>query len=125
MFCVRFMFPSLNFSQSQMCFLLQDQDESFCPIIVKATSMQTMNHRHKKDKNLKGWLRRKGGRMNTWSRRWFILSDKYLFMFVREDDSKSADSIALDEHIIVEPPVDLHEPKRVYFDIVTGKVARH
>ncbi|RUS73722.1 hypothetical protein EGW08_018528 [Elysia chlorotica] len=76
-----------------------------------------MNRR--KDKDLRGWLRRKGGRMNTWSRRWFVLTDRFLFMYAREEETKSSDCITLDEHIIVEPPVDLHEPKRVYFDIVT------
>ena len=79
-----------------------------------------MNRR--KDKDLKGWLRRKGGRMNTWSRRWFVLTDRFLFIYLREEESKSSDCITLDEHIIVEPPVDLNDPKRVYFDIVTGEI---
>lgn len=57
--------------------------------------------------------------MHTWSRRWFVLNDKFLFMFLKEEDAKSADCITLDEHMIVEPPVDLSDPKKVYFDIVT------
>ncbi|GFR65807.1 rho GTPase activating protein 22 [Elysia marginata] len=40
-------------------------------------------------------------------------------MFGKEEDAKSSDCITLDEHMIVEPPVDLSDPKKVYFDIVT------
>lgn len=74
-----------------------------------------------KDKDLKGWLKRKGGRMNTWSRRWFVLKDQFLFMFLRDDDKKSQDCITLDGQIIVEPPADPNDPRHGYFDIVMGQ----
>ncbi|GFO38185.1 rho GTPase-activating protein 24 [Plakobranchus ocellatus] len=78
-----------------------------------------MNPKARKNENLKGWLKRKGGRMNTWSRRWFVLNDKFLFMYLREEDSKSADCITLDEHSVIEHPIDINDPKKVVFDIVT------
>ncbi|BFZ02711.1 hypothetical protein BsWGS_05750 [Bradybaena similaris] len=73
-----------------------------------------------KDKDLKGWLKRKGGRMNTWSRRWVVLKDQLLFIFLREDDRKYQDCVILDGQVIVEPVPDPGEPRHAYFDIVTG-----
>ncbi|CAG5132493.1 unnamed protein product, partial [Candidula unifasciata] len=72
------------------------------------------------DKDLKGWLKRKGGRMNSWSRRWVVLKDQLLFIFLKEEDRKYQDCIILDGQIIVEPPPDPGEPRHGYFDIVTG-----
>ncbi|BFZ17773.1 hypothetical protein BsWGS_20812 [Bradybaena similaris] len=69
--------------------------------------------------DLRGWLKRKGGRMKTWSRRWFVLTDKFLFIFLRDDDRRSQDCITLNGQLIVEPPVDPADPCRGYFDIVT------
>lgn len=69
--------------------------------------------------NVRGWLRRKGQRLHNWSRRWFVLSDKFIFIYAREDDKKSQDIITLSKQIIVEPPVDPNDPKIGYFDIVT------
>lgn len=79
---------------------------------------QNMQH---KDRDTKGWLRRKGGRMNTWSRRYCVLSDKFLFMYLKEDDNKFSDCITLNGQTIVEPPVDPNaESKRCYFDIISA-----
>lgn len=74
-----------------------------------------------KDKDLKGWLKRKGGRMNIWSRRWFVLSDKFLFVYLRDEDKKFNDCISLDGQIITEPAIDQNsnDPKKFYFDIVS------
>ncbi|KAH9513050.1 Rho GTPase activating protein 24 [Bulinus truncatus] len=73
-------------------------------------------------KDLQGWLKRKGGRMSTWPRRWCILSDKFLFMFSKEDDRKPTDCIDLDGRTITEPALDTNanEPKRYQFDILGG-----
>lgn len=76
---------------------------------------------HIKDKPVKGWLKRKG-RMNTWCRRWFILTDKLLIVFLRNEDKKTQDCINLNKQIIVEPPCDSNDPRNCYFDIVTGQL---
>ncbi|CAG5120760.1 unnamed protein product [Candidula unifasciata] len=72
-----------------------------------------------KAEDLRGWLKRKGGRMKTWSRRWCVLTDKFLFIFLREDDRRSQDCITLSGQLIVEPPADPADTCRGYFDIVT------
>ncbi|KAK7003363.1 rho GTPase-activating protein 25 [Biomphalaria glabrata] len=76
-----------------------------------------------KDKPLRGWLKRKGGRMNSWSRRWCILSDKFLFFYLKEDDKKHSDCISLEDQTITEPGPDPNsvEPRRYQFDIVCGQ----
>ncbi|XP_012938951.1 rho GTPase-activating protein 24 [Aplysia californica] len=79
-----------------------------------------MNTSTRKTKDgVQGWLKRKGGALKTWPRRWCVLNDKCFFLYNREDDQKPQDIITLDKQIIVEPPADYNDPKQGYFDIVS------
>ena len=69
---------------------------------------------------VQGWLKRRGGPLKTWSRRWCVLNDKFLFMYLREDDKNHQESFHLDRQTVAEPTPDIHNPQHGYFDIVTG-----
>lgn len=44
----------------------------------------------------KGWLTKQGGRIKTWKRRWFILSDNCLFYFKAPGDKEPCGIIPLE-----------------------------
>ncbi|XP_067671456.1 rho GTPase-activating protein 24-like isoform X1 [Haliotis asinina] len=73
-------------------------------------------------KSRKGWLLKKGGMMKIWHRRWFVLTDKMLFQFSKEDDIKPQSSYFLTSgsHKVTEHPVSPDEPEKFCFDLVPG-----
>ncbi|XP_071106222.1 rho GTPase-activating protein 24-like isoform X2 [Haliotis cracherodii] len=73
-------------------------------------------------KSRKGWLLKKGGMMKIWHRRWFVLTDKMLFQFSREDDIKPQSSYFLTSgsHKVTEHAVNPDEPEKFCFDLVPG-----
>ncbi len=56
----------------------------------------------------KGWLTKQGGRIKTWKRRWFILSDNVLFYFKTPQDPEPCGMIPL-ENLDVEAVKDRKE----------------
>jgi hypothetical protein len=43
----------------------------------------------------KGWLTKRGGRIQTWKRRWFVLADNVLYYFKTPDSSAPCGIIPL------------------------------
>jgi len=52
----------------------------------------------------KGWLTKQGGRIKTWKRRWFILSDNCLYYFKSPKDSEPCGIIPLENLLVEEIP---------------------
>jgi ankyrin repeat protein len=50
----------------------------------------------------KGWLLKQGGRVKTFSRRWFLLSESVLFSFDKQSDKEPSGIIPL-ENLVVQP----------------------
>ena len=69
-----------------------------------------------------GWLKKHGGTLRSWQRRWFNLKeDKTLYVFSSEDESKSpVGNLYLDGYRIIELPHS-NEQEKFLFDIVPSK----
>lgn len=57
----------------------------------------------------KGWLTKQGGRIKTWKRRWFILSDNCLFYFKSPGDAEPCGIIPLENVTVSLAPVSVNK----------------
>ncbi|KAL8612611.1 hypothetical protein ACOMHN_006597 [Nucella lapillus] len=71
---------------------------------------------------LRGWLRKQGGKMRGWQRRFFVLYDSCLFIFHREDDTQMASSYCLHEHQLKDVPASPDDPDKFIFELVSGEL---
>jgi len=71
-------------------------------------------------KPLRGWLRRQGGVMRGWQRRYFVLQDNCLFCFNREDDTRVSHSYLLEDYQLKEIPSNADDPDKFVFELSTG-----
>lgn len=67
-----------------------------------------------------GWLRKQGGMVRSWHRRWFILNGDVLFYFAKEDDAKPLGIIHLPGNRIIEHAFRPDEPEKFLFEILPG-----
>lgn len=68
-----------------------------------------------------GWLKKQGGMVRTWHRRWFCLNNDFLFYFAKEDDSKPLGCIFLPGNRVCEVPFNPEEPDKCLLEISAGK----
>ncbi|XP_056017670.1 rho GTPase-activating protein 24-like isoform X2 [Ostrea edulis] len=68
-----------------------------------------------------GWLKKQGGMVRTWHRRWFCLNNDFLFYFAKEDDSRPLGCIFLPGNRVSEVPFNPDEPEKCLFEISAGK----
>ncbi|XP_033737431.1 rho GTPase-activating protein 24-like isoform X2 [Pecten maximus] len=69
-----------------------------------------------------GWLRKQGGMVKTWHRRWFCLNGDCLFYFSKEDDLKALGSIFLPGNRVVEHAFNPDDPDKFLLEIFPGSV---
>ncbi|KAK7112493.1 rho GTPase-activating protein 24-like [Littorina saxatilis] len=72
-------------------------------------------------KPLRGWLRRQGGMMRGWQRRFFVLQENCLFAFTREDDTRVSHTYLLDDYQLKEVPTSCDDPDKFAFELVSEK----
>ncbi|KAK7493344.1 hypothetical protein BaRGS_00015470 [Batillaria attramentaria] len=72
-------------------------------------------------KPLRGWLRRQGGVMRGWQRKYFVLNDKCLFCFAREDDSRPLHVYYLDDYRPAELPLSPDDSDKFMFELAAEK----
>lgn len=68
-----------------------------------------------------GWLRKQGGMVRTWHRRWFCLNGDCLFYFTKEDDLRPQGSIFLPGNRIAEIQWTPDDSDKYLFEICPGK----
>ncbi|XP_060067022.1 rho GTPase-activating protein 24-like [Ylistrum balloti] len=68
-----------------------------------------------------GWLRKQGGMVKTWHRRWFCLNGDCLFYFSKEDDLRALGSIFLPGNRVVEHPFNPDDPEKFLLEIFPDK----
>ncbi|XP_061175081.1 rho GTPase-activating protein 24-like isoform X2 [Saccostrea echinata] len=68
-----------------------------------------------------GWLKKQGGMVRTWHRRWFCLNNDFLFYFAKEDDSRPLGCIFLPGNRVSEVPFNPDDPEKCLFEISAGK----
>ncbi|XP_061175080.1 rho GTPase-activating protein 24-like isoform X1 [Saccostrea echinata] len=64
-----------------------------------------------------GWLKKQGGMVRTWHRRWFCLNNDFLFYFAKEDDSRPLGCIFLPGNRVSEVPFNPDDPEKCLFEI--------
>nr|XP_022318828.1 rho GTPase-activating protein 24-like isoform X1 [Crassostrea virginica] len=64
-----------------------------------------------------GWLKKQGGMVRTWHRRWFCLNNDFLFYFAKEDDSRPLGCIFLPGNRVSEVPFNPDEPEKCLLEI--------
>ncbi|GAB1609267.1 rho GTPase-activating protein 24-like [Argonauta hians] len=69
----------------------------------------------------KGWLRKLGGIVKTWHRRWIVLNGDVLFYFTREDDQKSLGSILLPGNRVFAHSYNPGNPDKYIFEVEPDK----
>ncbi|KAK3090783.1 hypothetical protein FSP39_014593 [Pinctada imbricata] len=69
-----------------------------------------------------GWLKKQGGMVKTWHRRWFCLNGDCLFYFSKEDDLKPLGSIFLPGNRVSEIPFNPEDPEKFLFEVYPGKM---
>ncbi|KAJ8319329.1 hypothetical protein KUTeg_004420 [Tegillarca granosa] len=79
----------------------------------------TMNNPVHRQRILKcGWLRKQGGMVKTWHRRWFCLNGDCLFYFAKHDDLKPLGSIFLPGNRVDDQPFNPDEPEKFLFEVL-------
>ena len=69
-----------------------------------------------------GWLRKQGGMVRTWHRRWFCLNGDCLFYFAKEDDLKPVGSLFLPGNRVSEIQWTPDDSDKYLFEICPGKI---
>ncbi|PVD37485.1 hypothetical protein C0Q70_00075 [Pomacea canaliculata] len=72
-------------------------------------------------KPLRGWLRKHGGVVRGWQRRYFVLKKECLFCFMREDDTRITHTYLLDEYCLNELPASTDDPDKFSFELLSEK----
>ncbi|XP_076458938.1 uncharacterized protein LOC143292489 [Babylonia areolata] len=70
---------------------------------------------------LRGWLRRQGGMMRGWQRKYFVLKDNCLHCFSRADDTQVSNTYLLDEFQLKDVPSNPDDPDKFAFELVKEK----
>ncbi|XP_045213906.1 rho GTPase-activating protein 24-like isoform X2 [Mercenaria mercenaria] len=68
--------------------------------------------------NKSGWLRKQGGMVKSWHRRWFVLNADYLFYFAKEDDVRPLGMIYLPGNKIIQHQANPEEPDKFLFELM-------
>ncbi|XP_052761702.1 rho GTPase-activating protein 24-like isoform X3 [Mya arenaria] len=68
-----------------------------------------------------GWLRKQGGMVKTWHRRWFVLNGDYLFYFQKEDDVRPLGMIYLPGNKIIQHPANPEEPDKFLLELIPAE----
>ena len=71
-------------------------------------------------KPLRGWLRRQGGMMRGWQRKFFVLQENCLFCFSREDDTRVSHTYLLDDYQLKEITINTDDPDKFVFELISG-----
>ena len=72
-----------------------------------------------------GWLRKQGGVVKSWHRRWFTIKGDSMYYYSSEDESKSPlGSIFLPGNKVIEFPYSVQEPEKFLFSVVPGMIDR-
>lgn len=66
-----------------------------------------------------GWLSKRGGRIHTWHRRWFVLTGDLLFYYKQPNDSRPTGTIPLAGNRVIRH--EDKQPNSFKFEIVAGK----
>eukprot|EP01113_Clastostelium_recurvatum_P040797 TRINITY_DN638_c0_g1_i7.p1 TRINITY_DN638_c0_g1~~TRINITY_DN638_c0_g1_i7.p1 ORF type:complete len:1001 (+),score=251.77 TRINITY_DN638_c0_g1_i7:178-3180(+) len=77
-------------------------EELYDKIVTNEIKMETDDATRFTNAEKKGWLTKQGGRIKTWKRRWFILSNNCLFYFKSSTDAEPCGIIPL-ENLVVSP----------------------
>lgn len=67
-----------------------------------------------------GWLRKQGGVVRAWHRRWFCLNGDCLFYFAKEDDLRPQGSIFLPGNHVTEVQWTPDDSDKYLFEISPG-----
>lgn len=70
-----------------------------------------------------GWLKKQGGVVKSWHRRWFVLKGDQMFYFSSDDENKAPlGSIFLPGNRVMEQAMIPGEPDKFLFEILPGTV---
>jgi len=67
-----------------------------------------------------GWLSKRGGRIHTWHKRWFVLTGDLLFYYKTPQDTRPTGTIPLAGNKVIRHPDDPRQPTSFKFEIVSG-----
>lgn len=67
-----------------------------------------------------GWLNKRGGRIQTWHKRWFVLTGDMLFYYKCPQDSRPTGTIPLAGNNVCRHQDDMRQPNSYKFEIVAG-----
>jgi len=74
-----------------------------------------------------GWLRKQGGIVRSWHRRYFVMKGDYIFYYASDDDCTSGKpplgSVFLPGNRVVEIPFSSGDAEKFQFEIQTGLFA--
>ncbi|XP_062518959.1 rho GTPase-activating protein 24-like [Corticium candelabrum] len=75
-----------------------------------------------KGRGLCGWLMKRGGRVQTWKKRWFVVVGDQLFYYRTPSDPRAREAgfIPLPGNQVVRHPFDPRHPDKHMFEIVAG-----
>ena len=114
-FCV----SPLSFSS----FIMAAQGGSSLKRIMNSMSFNNHSERptviHKRS-HMTGWLRKQGGVVKSWHRRWFVLHGDMLTYYNNPSDYKKLGEFLLPGNIITEHPHNPQEPDKFLFEIKPG-----
>ncbi|XP_070545263.1 rho GTPase-activating protein 24-like [Ptychodera flava] len=68
-----------------------------------------------------GWLKKQGGMVKNWQKRWFILVGQEMKYFTKEDENKQMGSIYLPGNKVNVHQFNPDEPSKYLFEIVPGE----
>ncbi len=68
-----------------------------------------------------GWLRKEGGVIKSWHRRWFTIKGDFMYYYAAQDEQKLLGHIPLAGNHVKEIPHVIAEPDKFHFEIVPGK----
>ncbi|XP_013414893.1 rho GTPase-activating protein 24 [Lingula anatina] len=67
-----------------------------------------------------GWLRKQGGLVKNWQKRWFVLRGHFLYYYTKEDQSKLMGQIFLPGNRIKEIPYNFDDPGKYLLEVIPG-----
>ncbi len=68
-----------------------------------------------------GWLKKQGGVVKSWHRRWFTIKGDQIYYYTNDDENKLLGTIFLPGNKVVEYPLNPQEPDKFVFDISPGQ----
>ena len=68
-----------------------------------------------------GWLRKQGGLVKSWNKRWCVLKGNFLYYYSSEDETKSElDKINIVDCKILELPLSSGDSDKYLIEIIRG-----